>query len=256
MIKRILFILIFLSNYILIAQNVYLLTKEGIPSSKGVDIYVKQNTNNFISEYQKLVSDSLYDVYMTTDDLSQYQDNDDALGFYISEKESSEIIISNEEKYIAYETSMLSKYKKRTIYESNNFVKGVVFHELTHFYFNQIIMQMRIDSMYVSSDYNNFSMIPRNSFGSKFIEEGICMYVAIKIGECISGKNYTPETIQEIMDKQNKYDILYKYSAEYVKSFLDYYGIKRGIQLIVGVRAPSYEEILHPEKYWNKIEKN
>ena len=256
MIKKIIISFLFILNYAISFSQEYPLTKQGIPTSKGIEYYIKQNEVRFISEYQKLVNDSLYDVYVSIDDLSKYVDNDnlDALGYCFSEKGSSEIILTNEEKYIAYESSMLSKYKRRNINEANNFVKGVFFHELTHFYFNQVIIQMRLDSMYVCPDYNNFSMIPHlNVFSSKFIEEGICMYVTIKIGECLLGKDYMPETLEEIKDKQNKYDILYKYSAEYVKTFIDQHGIKKSIQMLVSTKPPTYEELLNPDKYWCKF---
>jgi len=256
MTKYFTFILFFLLSFSLLSQKIYPLRKDGRPTSKGIEMYVKQNESKLITEYQNFVHDSLYDVYISIDVLSQYTDGDDALGFCISEKSSSEIIITNEEKFIGYEVSMLSKYKRRTIIEANTFVKGVIFHELTHFYFNQVIMEMRLDSMYVCPEYYNFNMIPRNSFGAKFIEEGICMYVPIKIGECIVGNDYIPETLDEITDKENKYEIMYQYSAEYVKSFLDKHGIKKGIELIVGIKPPMLDEILYPDKYWNKFIKN
>jgi hypothetical protein len=218
-------------------------------------MYVKQNTTQFISEYKKLVGDSLYDIEMNVDDLSQYENNGDQddLGMTFLNKSSTEIIITNEEKFMAYEVSMLSRYKKHSIIEANNFVKGTIFHEFTHVYFNQVMMEMRLDSMFVSTEYNNFSMIPRNSFGARFIEEGICMYVAIKIGESIIGNNYIPESIEEISNNQNKYSILYRYSAEYVTPFLDSAGIKRGIQIILGNKPPSLDEMLNPAKYYYRI---
>lgn len=234
---------------------VYPVGKDGRPTRKGIELYVHQNQNKFLIEYQKVVNDSLYDVYMTVDDLSQYNNGGDALGFCISGLGSSEIIISNEaEKYMGYEVGMLSKFRRSTIIESNNFVKGVIFHELTHLYFNQVIRELRLDSLTVASDYNNFSMIPRNSFGSKFIEEGICMYISIKIGECIHGQDYMPETMKELMDNQNSYQIMYQYSAEYVQSFLNYWGIKRGIQILVHNKPPTYEEILYPSKFYSRLE--
>jgi hypothetical protein len=256
MIKLFISILLFISIS-LNAQNVYLLTKAGIPSYKGIEIYLKQNINTIVDEYQKFVNDTLYDIYITSDDLSKYTDNNnlDALGFCFCEKGSSEIIITNEEKYLSYEVSMLSKYKRRNIIESDAFVKGVIIHELTHLYFNQIIMKMRIDSMFVSPEYNNFSMVSRNSFGSEFIEEGICTYVSVKMGECIIGKNYIPESIDEITDKHNRFDIMYKYSSQYVKLFLNKNGITKGIELIIGIKPPTLEEILNTEKYWNKFKK-
>ena len=79
------------------------------------------------------------------------------------------------------------------------------------------------------------------------------MYVSIKIGECIIGKDYKPETMEEIIDNQNKYSIKYRYSAQYVKSILDLYGIKRGMQIFIRNKPPSFEEMLYPEKFYSRL---
>jgi hypothetical protein len=149
---------------------------------------------------------------------------------------------------------MLSKYKRRTLIEANNFVKAVLFHELTHCYFSQVIREMRMYEMHVSLEYNDFSLIPRNSFGSKFIEEGVSEYVIIKMGEeVVSDKGYIPESIEEISNKENEFTILYKYSAQYLKPFIDDLGIKKAIQVLAGNSPPTLEEILFPARFYSRL---
>lgn len=235
-------------------QQKYPLTKKGIPSKQGIEMYIRDNETKFIAEFQDLVNDTIYDVYLIVDDVSKYVDDDGTLGYCIpGGSTASEIVITNQEKFLAYEVSMLSKYQRRTIVEANNFVKGVAFHEMTHNYFNQVIREMRMYEMHVANEYNNFSIIPRNAFGSTFIEEGVAEYVNLKIGEEIVLQDYTPETIEEITDPNNKENIIYRYSPQYLKSFIDYYGIKKAIQILVSNSPPSIEEILYPGRFYTRL---
>ena len=227
--------------------------KNGRPTTLGINYYAKKNENKFIKEFQELVKDSLYDVYITVDDIKQYTDDPTTLGYCASGMGSSEIVITNEPRYIQYEYSMLTSYQKRTTLEANNFVKGVIFHELTHDYFSQVMMEMRMDSMTISTEYNNFNMIPRNSFGATFIEEGVAVYVTVKKGECIFGKDFIPESIEQIQNKEYKYYIKYNYSTVFVRPILDKYGIKEGIKLLVRNKPPSYDEMMNPQKYYDRL---
>jgi hypothetical protein len=251
--KRIILVLILFLNASFFHQEEKLFNKKGEPSKYGISYYVKQNESDFISQFEKIVNDTLYDVYITVDDLSRYGVDSDVLGYCSSTLGFSEIIITNEEKYVAYEAADMSAINKQTFTYANNFVKGTVFHELTHKYFNQVIVQMRMNNVSVSSEYCNLSMIPRNSFGAVFIEEGVCEYVAVKIGEVIFGEGFIPKSVKDITDKKNKFYINYVYSAEYVKSFLDCYGLKKGIQILVGMKPPTYDEMLYPVKFYSKI---
>jgi hypothetical protein len=227
--------------------------KNGRPTTYGVNYYIKTNEERFIREYQELVGDTLYDVYITVDDIRKYTDDPNTLGYCAVGMGSSEIVITNEPRYIQYEYSMLSPYQKRSVVEANNFVKGVVFHELTHNYFNQVILEMKMDSMWVCSEYNNFVMVPRNSFGANFIEEGVAVYVTVKKGECIIGEFFIPTNKDQIQNKDYKYNVLYNYSMVFVRPILDKYGIKNGIKLLLGNNPPSYDEILEPKRYYDRL---
>jgi len=240
----------------------YPLNKRGEPSKYGVQYYITKNQDKIISEFQKFVNDTLYDVYITVDNLSNYMENEDALGLCISSSGSSEIIITNEEKYIAYEVSLLKKSSTRKIISANNFVKGTLIHELGHLYFNQVIREMSfIDTITfaprVRSEYTSkFFIVPKNTFGSKFIEEGIAEYSLSKMKEEIIDEaeiSYFPESSAEIMDKENKYKVFYRYSCSYLTPFIDYFGLKKAIKILVSNPPPNYDEILDPRRFFSRL---
>ena len=236
-----------------IQQDVKYPLKNGKPTTFGINYYAKNNENKFIKEFNELVKDTLYDVYITVDDIKKYTNDPSTLGYCASGMGSSEIVITNEPRYLQYEYSMLTPYQRKTVIEANNFVKGVIFHELAHNYFNQVMLEMRMDTMNISPEYNNFNIIPRNSFGSDFIEEGVAVYITVKKGEIIFGQDFIPESIEQIQDKYYKYYIKYNYSCVFVRPILDKYGIKQGMKILIGNRPPSYEEMMKPELYYNRL---
>lgn len=214
-------------------------------------MYVADNSDRIISEFQKIVGDSLYDVNIYTDNISSLSYHDPgSLGVYYP---PDEIIITNEEKFRAYELKDLSRYKRNELISSDNFVKGTMFHELMHYYFMQIIKEMQMHEQYVSPEYNNFSIVARldHDIGARFIEEGICEYMSIKSHQAIFNENYyVPETTQDLFSKTKNQEIFYEYSVAYVRSFINYYGFKKAIQLIVASKPPTPEQILHPAEFF------
>lgn len=233
--------------------------KNGIPTSKGILYYVKVNEEKIVNEYYGFIKDTLYSYYIEVDDLSLYTDYDslESGRFYIPD----EIIITSELKYTDYELKFLPKWKRNSLVENNEFVKAVMIHELTHVYFYQIIQEMQIRNMEVAYEYTNFRIIPMREtyFGSEFIEEGVCEYITQKSGEVIPYQNITtPKTREEILDKNNSTNIKYKYSSAYVKDFLDlttkqYGSIKEGIIILLRNKPPTYEEILYPNLFFNRL---
>lgn len=234
-------------------QQVKLPLYNGRPTTTGINYYVKTNENKFIREFEEMVEDTLYDVYITVDNIKNHTDSNEVLAFCVTGQGFSEIIVTNEPRYLQYEYSMMSPYQRQVILEANNFVKGAIFHELTHNYFNQVIKEMRMDSMFVSPEYNNFSMMSRNSFESSFIEEGIAVYVTVKKGENIFGQDFILENINQLLNKEYKYYVMYNYSCVFVRPILDKYGIKKGMMLIIGNNPPTIEEIINPSKYYNRL---
>ena len=266
LLKKILAIIIFLfvipsytsqshvaRDYSYVVQQEKYPTKKGRPTTVGINYYVKSNEKKFIKEFEELVGDSLYDVYITVDDIRQYTDDPDVLGYCATGNGSSEIVIDNQERYLSYEYSMMTNYQKQTTVEANNLVKGVIFHEMTHQYFAQVMMEMRMDTMFVSPEYNNFNMIPKSTFNSNFIEEGVAVYVTVKKGECIFGKDFIPESIEQIKNKEYKYYVKYNYSVVFIRPIMDKYGIKEGIKKLLGNKPPSFDEMMNPQKYYDRL---
>jgi len=229
--------------------------KNGRPTTKGIEKYVEDNTDSLIREYQNFIGDTLYNIYIYTEDLT-------ANGFFdpreLGRYYPNEIFITNKEEFMAYELSALTKKGRDTILASNLFVKAAVFHELTHDYIYQLSMDMsQVENIYVDRAYQAFFRIYSNTneMGSKFIEEGICEYVTGKMGEIISPhKPFIPKSIADLSNEEYSYNIYYKYSSHYLSKFLDTTGIKRGIKILLHNPPPSREEILNPELFFTRLQ--
>ena len=166
-----------------------------------------------VQEYQDFVCDTLYNIWIYTKDLSgeeSYHTFD--LGSYYL----NEVFITTEEIFLAYELKELPEEQRKSISESNRFVKATVIHELTHEYIHQIGVEMiHVDSIYLDRAYQDFFRIYSNinKPGAKFIEEGICEYVSGKMGEIIQPeKVFIPESIDDLTEESNEYLVYYKYS--------------------------------------------
>lgn len=229
--------------------------KNGRPTSKGIDRYVEENAENLIHEFQEFIADTLYNTNIYTEDLSKNTDqNPLELGNYYP----NEIFINNAEVFIAYELEMLKKNSRDTIQSTNLFVKAAVFHELMHHYFYQIGIEMlRKDSIRVDRAYQSFFRIYsyRDDPGPRFIEEGVCEYVTLKMKQTISQRRpYIPKKPADLNKAENAYNVYYKYSAYYLKEFLDTNGLKRGVKILLHNRPPSTEEILEPELFFARLQ--
>jgi len=222
--------------------------KQGKPSTYGINAYIKNNEESFIREYRYRV-DTLYDVYIYTDNLDATSDGD--LGqFYIPDY----IVITNQEKFVAYEFKQLSKFKQKTTSYRERTIKAVIFHELTHAYFYQIMITMRNNNERISPEYSNFRMFPIAKFNTDFIEEGICEYMVYYLNESNPIKDILiPENISELLDENNKINNIYCYSVIFLKDFLDKNGIKKGIEILISNNPPTYEEILNPMMYYSRL---
>ena len=226
-----------------------------MPSSKGIESYIEKYELPLIKEYQSRV-DSLYiDVYITASSLKEYDEgNLIELGQY---EYPNSIIITNEEKFVAYELSHLSKFRRRTLPYNERTVKAAVFHELSHVYFAQLVRAVGREasheyktsiSMFISS--KSFEL----SFGSEFIEEGVCEFIVNQLGETPTVKDtYIPENQEDLLNKENKYLVKYQYSNYFLKNFLDTIGLEKGIKMLVTNTPPMYNEILHPELFFTRL---
>ena len=225
--------------------------KQGRPSTYGINTYIKNNEKNLIQEYEYRI-DTLFDINIYTDNLDLSSDGD--LGeFYIPDY----IVITNNEKFVAYEFNQLSKFKQRITPYNERTVKAVTFHELTHAYFYKIVIMMKNNDQHVSPEYSNFRMVPVSNFSTTFIEEGICEYVVYYLNESNPLKDIPiPGNMNELLDENNKVNNLYFYSVIFLQKFMDKYGIKKGIEILVSNKPPTYEEILNPDLFYNRINFN
>jgi len=227
--------------------------KQNKPSSWGIDTYVKNNEKTIIAEYEYLI-DTLYDVYIFTEDFSKNENGTSIGNFYIPDY----VIITNEERYIEYEYKNLSKYQQNVVPFVAKTVKGVIFHELTHAYFNQITLILKQLEKPVVPEYGNLRIFPNPNtrLGAEFIEEGVCEYVVYHLKEASPIKNLKiPITKEELLDTENYVTVVYNYSVLFLQDFLDTHGIKEGIQILVTNPPPSYEEMLNPTLFFNRLKK-
>ena len=258
-------ILIFLAITVL-PQEALLLYKNGKPTSKGIDEYVNNNSNDFIDEFQSYIKDTLYnDVYITTTDLSKLVDCDkNELGFTEIHSTGYEIVLTNERKFNDYSINTLTKRGgKKDRNEYDQFVKSVMFHELMHVYFRQV-MQVLIMQEKLNHYYYNIQLVPNSEiqYGSTFIEEGLCEYLIRTKGEILECQNkYVPKTVKDLLNKENVFKVQYAYSSYYLQNFMDsctnkYGRMKIGIKILLENNPPNYNEILNPKLYFNRLDKN
>jgi hypothetical protein len=223
----------------------------GKPSTWGINTYIKNNQESLIKEYEYRI-DTIYDVYMFSENLSETEKEDNLGEFYLPDY----VVITNEEKFIAYEFKDLSKFKQKTVSYAERTVKAVIFHELTHAYFYQTLRLMEQKNEYVSSEYRNFRFYPNAElqFGVEFIEEGICEYTIYYLNEATSLKNVIkPETEEELINKDNRMNNVYLYSVIFLKDYLDKNGLRKGIEILLENKPPTYKEILKSELFFKRL---
>jgi hypothetical protein len=228
--------------------------KKGKPTSKGIEQYIEYKSESIKTEFQEFIGDTLHSVWIYAEDLSHYVTNDTLeLGWYYPH----EIFITTSEKFLAYEINDLSPRKQAHSAGNNKFVKSAIVHELTHNYIHQILLEMRsVDSIRVHKAFHSNLVIlnAQEAFGRSFIEEGLCEYMTELMGEILPPNRVdTPETIEDLMDSNNTYEIKYKYSSVCLKPFLDTMEFKPAVKILLHNPPPSYREILEPELYFNRL---
>lgn len=229
-------------------------TENGKPTSKGIELYVEQTSEELVREFQDFVQDTIYNVWFYADELQDHwQSEPIELGrFY-----PHEIYITIAELYEAYELDDLSAERRKSLGECNKFVKAVMLHELTHEYVNQLGVEMQsVLHMHLDKSYQTGIWIVKSheTFGSSFIEEGICEYLCLKMGQLIPPRQvFIPATIDELLDREREYQVKYKYASAFLETFLDSAGFKRGIQILLYNPPPTYEEILEPDRFFSRL---
>jgi hypothetical protein len=240
----------------------------GKPTSYGINNYVKSNERYFLKEFIRYSKDSIYnDIFFSTKNFKKTTDKKDYIPEVLAYNESyqnysCEIVVNNEEKFqgFEYKNNKLKEYYNQNDY----FIKPTVLHEIMHYYFNQCALELQVfDSIEVNQYYKQgIIMFPNMEleFGAKFIEEGICEYFIQKYGEVPELKQYyTPKIINDLKNKNNRFDILYGYASQYVRDFCDLQILKFGkikypIMIILKNRPPNYMEILDSQKYFQRLQ--
>lgn len=234
--------------------------KRGKPTTRGINYYVEVNKYKLIDELETYLNDSIFlDVEISTDDISQYSKYDslDMAYHFTYTDGSDEIIIDNRERYVAYDVNDLSKFKRLNLSTYNSFVKTAIIHELMHTYFLQIVIISKFNGVDVYDEYDyrmpiKIRLYPNiaEAYGAEFIEEGVCQYVVEDMKLIIPYRVSVPKTVGEVMGNN---EIKYTYSIDYLKEFLDYFGVRKGIEIIIRNKPPTYEEILNPDLYFNRL---
>jgi hypothetical protein len=272
--KRLLliFIICLYANNIQFADNNYLPQQvrteysNGSPTTLGIDLYVNSNhwQTEFIQEYQKLIRDTLYnDIQFRTVNFKKEQGrkyDKGWLGYTVITSISAEVVINNMEKYRGVEFSPVDSSKYT---DDDYFLKATVYHEISHYYFYQLQIEMtKVRNVHVDQYYlQSMTMFPNveMQYGAKFIEEGWCEYMIQKYRICPTFKTiHVPVSDREFQDKELIYDIQYKYASKFIRDFLDMFQEldgrpKVGLMILLNNRPPTYKEILKPELYYCRI---
>jgi hypothetical protein len=244
---------------IIFPQKQKLEYNNGVPTVLGIDTYVNSSKNqrNFIKEYQKLAKDSLYnDIFFVTKAPPKTQKNPPLAYNTLSLNYDCEITVNNQARYAAFEYDTLHKDDYN---QDQYFLKATIFHEITHYYFMQCVIELeKINHVEVNKYYTyGVNMIPNQEYqyGASFIEEGVCEYVIQKWKLCPELLNYrVPRFKEDFEDKKLDYDIKYMYASNYLKKFLDMQGtLKVGIQTLLLNNPPNYKEIMNPNLYFNRL---
>jgi hypothetical protein len=233
-----------------------------IPTKNGIQQYIDRNKSNILNLVENFIGDSIRSYHIKTDNLSEYMDYDslEAGRFYPED----EIIITNELKYYDYELGLVPKWKQKEFNSNTKFVKGVLIHEFTHVYIYQFIYDCLENNIPIFHDYINFNMFPgiRTYYSSEFIEEGICEYMVMKLREGIfrdykfeCNSKATESDIREFLLVQNTYGIKYQYSRAFVERIFENNSFKKALLIIFTCRPPSYEELLCPDLYYQRLMK-
>lgn len=234
-----------------------------IPTKTGIEHYIDLNKSSVVNTIENFIGDTIFSYSIKTDNLSEYQDYDslEAGRFYPED----EIVITNELRFYDYELNFLPKWKQKEFDNNNKFVKGVLIHELIHLYIYQFIFDCLENNISINNEYINFNMFPKikSYYASKFIEEGICEYAVMKLKEGIFSDykpdfldGYSEVNVRKFMQVQNTYGIKYQYSRTYVQKIFEANSFKKALLIIFTCKPPSYEELLCPDQYYNRLMKH
>ncbi|MGE5458379.1 MAG: hypothetical protein ACM3RX_08490 [Methanococcaceae archaeon] len=234
-----------------------------IPTKYGIQHYIDLNISSIVKTLETYIGDSIFSYSIKVDNLSEYQNYDslEAGRFYPQD----EILITNELKFYDYELNFVPKWKHKEFGNNTKFVKGVLIHEFIHLYIYQFIYKCLENNVPINSEYINLNMFPRvkSYYASEFIEEGICEYVVMKLSEGIFSDykpdwldGYSEVNVKKFTQLQNTYFIKYQYSRTYVQKIFENNSFRKALFIIFTCKPPSYEELLCPDQYYQRLMKH
>jgi hypothetical protein len=234
---------------------------DGRPTTLAIDLYVNSldNQKNFIREFEQMVKDTIYnDIFFRTETPKK---KTEVLAYNnLSLSSSCEIVVNNREVYRALEYDSTKEY-----IDNDYFLKATIFHEISHYYFCQVILEMqKVRGVEVNEYYaQGITMFPNQEmqYGAKFIEEGFCEYFIQRFRLSQEFQNIlVPEYKSDLQDINKNYEYQYMYASKFLKEFMDIsieleysHRLKWGLMIILHNRPPNYQEILKPELYFNRL---
>lgn len=248
--------LIFIACICSIQQDGKLNYSNGKPTTMGIDWYVnnKENQREFIAEYQKIIKDSLYnDIYFRTESI----DNDNVLAYNQINANECEIVVDNHENYRAFVYNSNNDY-----YDNDYFLKATVMHEISHYYFYQVMVEMqKILHLKVNEYYTtNLYIYPNRElqYGAKFIEEGFCTYIIQRFKYSHEYANVKIPKISELLNKKLDFDIQYLYASKVLWNFFDTSialngSVKEALLILLSNKPPNYMEIINTNLYFDRL---
>jgi len=124
-------------------------------------------------------------------------------------------------------------------------------HEIGHMYWQQVLRSMGRNA--VLPEFLQTLRVFPYSYGAEFLEEGLCEYIPYTMQEILSVDDYKPRSTEDIINNRNTYSIKYRYARLFVTPVIQKYGLRKAIEIMVCCAPPSIEEILYPEKYYQRL---
>ena len=124
----------------------YPLGKDGRTTKQGIQQYVMDKDSIVNSEFDKKFKTNSIPIDFKTDDLSYYTDYTGEKGYYQGLDGAGEAIIDHESTFENYSVNLLPPERKNDFIYNSDFVKGTMFHEKAHAYWEMIENHWKMES--------------------------------------------------------------------------------------------------------------
>ncbi len=229
----------------------YPLDKNGKTTSKGVKEYVLKNDSIINKQFDNHFNVNSYYLDFVPDNMKYYNNYKGEKGLYLGNKGRGEVIIDTVIPFDNYSLNLLSKKEKRKFLWNDDFVRGTMIHEKAHGFYHQLknILELKNKEVFIKTNPSEDYL-----FRKSFVEEGVCQYCAYKMNEIIISKEYkNKENLEKLISEKNL-ELIYRYSLDYFKDFLDFFGLKNGIKILLKNPPPTKQEISNPIKFYKGLD--